>query len=123
MPSSSANGRPGRGPLTVALVAAPARRIRFNISGIYPLPPLGLALLAELLRGAGHRVWLLDPVALRLSGADLARALADRPPPDLVAIGATLFSAPGLEEVTRASRPPSSLASSPARRRRAVVSG
>ena len=45
---------------TTLLVHVPSKRIKFNVSGVYPLPPLGIAMLAAALRAEAYPVELLD---------------------------------------------------------------
>jgi len=46
-------------------------RLKFNISGIYPLPPLGLAYIAGYMRQKGYKVKILDMPALKIDHQSL----------------------------------------------------
>ncbi|MFH1339226.1 MAG: radical SAM protein [Candidatus Omnitrophota bacterium] len=61
--------------MSILLISPPPVRIRFNISGIYPLPPLGLAYIASLLEKNGYGVKILDMPALRTQSEDLSNYL------------------------------------------------
>lgn len=51
--------------MKILLISPPSVRIRFNISGIYALPPLGLAYIASMLEKNNFFVKILDMVALK----------------------------------------------------------
>lgn len=57
--------------MKVLLICPPPIRIRFNISGVYPLPPLGLAYIASVLEKKNFDVEILDMPALRMLPEDL----------------------------------------------------
>lgn len=76
---------------SVALIAPAGDRIAFNLSGIFPLPPLGPAYLAAVLLEDGFDVEILDLVVEK----DPDKLLKNRfevDPPALVGISATIFS-------------------------------
>ena len=58
--------------MRVLLIAPPARRISLNISGVYAMPPLGLAYIAAVLKQDGFEVDILDMPALRLKPEGLS---------------------------------------------------
>lgn len=64
--------------MRVLLIAVPSVRIRFNISGIYSLPPLGLAYIASALEKEQCSVEILDMPALRMPLERLPSFLKDR---------------------------------------------
>lgn len=82
-----------RSPKTLLVHVHNRKRIQFNLSGIYPMLPLGLAVLGAQLEAAGLPVELLD-LSLRenskLSVADEVR----RKGYDVVGLSATVFSLP-----------------------------
>lgn len=61
--------------MKVFLIAPPTVRIRGNISGVYPLPPLGLAYIAAVLEQNGFEVDILDMPALKIGIEDLPNYL------------------------------------------------
>lgn len=61
--------------MKVLLISPPPIRIRYNISGVYPLPPLGLAYIAAVLEKNNFDVKILDMAALRIQIKDLPRFL------------------------------------------------
>jgi len=81
-------------------------RIKFNLSGIYPVMPLGIAALGAVLERAGVPVRLID---LNLPENGLFDPAVDLPPQArFVGLSATIFSAPEAVELAakiRAARP------------------
>ncbi|MDO8489569.1 MAG: radical SAM protein [Candidatus Omnitrophota bacterium] len=61
--------------MKILLISPPITRIRFNLSGIYPLPPLGLAYIASVLERQGFQVNILDMQALNMKTEDLPKYL------------------------------------------------
>jgi radical SAM superfamily enzyme YgiQ (UPF0313 family) len=61
--------------MNVCLIAPPTVRIRYNISGVYPMPPLGLAYIAAVLEQNGFRVKIFDMPALKADWRQLLRYL------------------------------------------------
>ena len=61
--------------MRILLIAPPAKRIPLNISGVYAMPPLGLAYIAAVLKKNDFSVDILDMPALRLKVDDIARYL------------------------------------------------
>lgn len=57
--------------MRILLIAPPSRRILMNISGVYAMPPLGLAYIAAVLKKNGFCVDILDMPALGLKVEDL----------------------------------------------------
>lgn len=83
------------------LMFVPAPRCAFNLSGIYPMPPLGIAYLAAYLRRSGFfGAALLDIPGSGLS-PDRLRSVLTRDRFDLYGLSATL---PGLGEAAALSR-------------------
>jgi len=83
---------------TITLIAPAGDRISFNLSGIFPLPPLGPAHLAAVLLEDGFEVEIFDLVIEK----DPDRLLKERfetEPPALVGISATIFSLSSAFEV------------------------
>ena len=64
--------------MNVCLIAPPAVRIRYNISGVHPLPPLGLAYIAAVLVKEGFNVEIVDMIALKMSLRELGGYLKNR---------------------------------------------
>ena len=60
-------------------IHVPSMRVRLNLSGIYPLPPLGIAMLASSLDAAGYPAVLLDAAGLRLSDREIVEFLRQNP--------------------------------------------
>lgn len=75
----------------VLLVAPPIRRLRFNISGIYPMQPLGVASLASYLLDHGIEAEVLDTVVSKMTIEETAREILTRKP-DLVGVSCTIFN-------------------------------
>jgi len=63
------------GKMNVLLISVPTIRIRYNISGVFPLPPLGLAYIAAILKNSGFAVEILDMDVLRIKLSDLSSRL------------------------------------------------
>lgn len=61
--------------MRILLIAPPITRIRFNISGVYPLPPLGLAYIAAILEKYDFDVNILDMQALSMKTEGLLKYL------------------------------------------------
>ncbi|MFA5099935.1 MAG: radical SAM protein [Candidatus Omnitrophota bacterium] len=61
--------------MRVCLIAPPTVRLRYNISGVYPLPPLGLAYIAAILEEEGFGVEIIDMPALKMNIAALDKYL------------------------------------------------
>jgi anaerobic magnesium-protoporphyrin IX monomethyl ester cyclase len=61
--------------MKILLITPPIRRIQFNISGVFPLPPLGLAYIASALEKHDFDVSILDMQALKMQLEDLPRYL------------------------------------------------
>ena len=75
------------------LLPSPCRRLRFNISGIYAVPRIGLGYLSSVLKHNGfHNTRIWDLMAERRWIPDILRDLEINGVPDLVGIGATLLS-------------------------------
>lgn len=75
------------------LLPSPCRRLRFNISGIYAVPRIGLGYLSSFLKHNGFsntRIW--DLMAERKWIPDILKDFEVQGVPDLVGIGATLLS-------------------------------
>lgn len=75
------------------LLPSPCRRLRFNISGIYAVPRIGLGYLSSFLKHNGFsntRIW--DLMAERKWIPDILKDFETRGVPELVGIGATLLS-------------------------------
>jgi anaerobic magnesium-protoporphyrin IX monomethyl ester cyclase len=75
------------------LLPSPCRRLRFNISGIYAVPRIGLGYLSSFLKHNGFlntRIW--DIMAERKWIPDILKDFEANGVPDLVGIGATLLS-------------------------------
>lgn len=64
--------------MKIILISPPPIRIRFNISGVYPLPPLGLAYIASVLEKNNFDVEILDMPALKMKIEDFYKYLRDR---------------------------------------------
>lgn len=75
------------------------RRIQFNLSGIYPMLPLGIAMLGAQMERANLPVELLDLALRENFKLDVARKVADEGF-GLVGLSATLFSLPESIELT-----------------------
>ncbi|MEI6831376.1 MAG: radical SAM protein [Candidatus Omnitrophota bacterium] len=56
----------------LTLIQPPKVRIKYNISGIYAMPPLGIAYIAAYVRDRGIKVNILDMPAFKMSDQDLA---------------------------------------------------
>jgi len=69
------------------------KRIQFNLSGIYPMLPLGIAMLGAQLEQAGYHSDLLDLSLLENSQLEVG-VLVARKGYDLVGLSATVFSLP-----------------------------
>ena len=76
---------------SVLLVSPPIRRIKFNLSGIIAMQPLGIACLAAYLRERGLQSALLDAVALRLSSAQTIEHIISLKPA-MVGFSTTIFN-------------------------------
>ncbi len=87
-------------PFHVLLISPPPRRIKFNISGLYPMQPLGLACLAAYLRSRRVSVSILDAVRARLSLRETARAALARSP-SVIGISATIFNLVEAQDLAR----------------------
>ncbi len=70
---------------------APCRRLRFNLSGMYPVPRLGIAQLASLARSLGHTVHLVDVIAEGWTDRQFG-AWCREVGADLVGVSATIAS-------------------------------
>jgi radical SAM superfamily enzyme YgiQ (UPF0313 family) len=66
-------------------------RVRLNLSGIYPLPPLGIAMLASSLQDGGFPVTLLDAAGLRLTDDEIVDFFK-RHPVEHVGLSANFFA-------------------------------
>jgi radical SAM superfamily enzyme YgiQ (UPF0313 family) len=75
----------------VLLVSPPIKRIRFNLSGTFPMQPLGIACLAAYLRERGVPVSILDAVALKYSNTQTLNEII-RQKPHLVGFSTTIFN-------------------------------
>lgn len=63
--------------MKILLIAPPAVRIKGNISGVYPLPPLGLAYIAAVLEKNNFAVDILDISALKIKIENLPAYFKD----------------------------------------------
>ncbi|MEW5733551.1 MAG: radical SAM protein, partial [Thermodesulfobacteriota bacterium] len=97
--NSASDSRPTAPP--VLLVSPPQRRIRFNLSGVFPMQPLGIAALAAYLRQRNVSVKVLDAVALRLDAARTVDAVLAAKPA-LAAFSTTIFNIADTGEIARA---------------------
>ncbi len=61
--------------MKILLISPPSTRFRFNLSGVYPLPPLGLAYIASVLEKHDFDVSILDMQALNIKTEDLPKYL------------------------------------------------
>ncbi|WP_028316849.1 B12-binding domain-containing radical SAM protein [Desulfatibacillum aliphaticivorans] len=75
----------------ILIVSPPLSRIRFNLSGIMPMQPLGIAALAGYLRKKGLDVELLDSVALRHTTDQTLWEILKRSP-QIVGFSTTIFN-------------------------------
>ncbi|MBI9076265.1 MAG: cobalamin-dependent protein [Desulfatibacillum sp.] len=75
----------------VLLISPPLSRIRFNLSGIMPMQPLGMASLAAYLRERNVQVSLLDSVALRHTADQTLHEILRRNP-KVVGFSTTIFN-------------------------------
>ncbi len=85
------------------LLPSPCRRLRFNISGIYAVPRIGLGCLSSFLKHNGFqktRIW--DLMAERKWIPDILKDFEANGVPDLVGIGTTLISIREAFEITDA---------------------
>lgn len=82
----------------VLLISPPQARIRFNLSGVFPMQPLGIASLAAYLRERGVSASLLDAVALGYGEAETIDAVC-RAKPDLAAFSTTIFNIGGMHRI------------------------
>ncbi|MCK9595322.1 MAG: radical SAM protein [Candidatus Omnitrophica bacterium] len=78
--------------MRVCLIAPPAIRLRYNISGIYPLPPLGLAYIAGTLEKNGFQVEIVDMPALKMDFAGLEKHLAAKDPFKVYGLSCNAFN-------------------------------
>lgn len=63
--------------MKILLIVPSIARLRFNLSGIYPLPPLGLAYIASVLEKHNFDVRILDMPALKMESEDLSGYLKE----------------------------------------------
>ena len=61
--------------MDICLIAPPTVRVRYNTSGVYPMPPLGLAYIAAVLEKEGYGVEIYDMPALKAGIPQLERYL------------------------------------------------
>ncbi len=74
----------------ILLIQAPFSRLKFNLSGVYPMPALGLAQLAAVLKRQGHEPTILDMPAMRGSLEAFPRLVKNKY--DLYGISCTVLS-------------------------------
>lgn len=89
------------------LLFSPARRQKLNVSGLYPMAPLGIATLAAILRNADYPVKLFDPDGMKMSEARVVEFLQNNSF-DHIGFSANLFSvhfALKMADVVRKSHP------------------
>ncbi|MDP8221763.1 MAG: radical SAM protein [Candidatus Lernaella stagnicola] len=79
------------------------RRIRFNLSGLFPMLPLGIAMLGAALERAGHPVELLDLSLNENQGLDVGAKVRDGGF-GVVGLSATVFSLPETAELAASIR-------------------
>ncbi len=64
--------------MKVCLIAPPTVRVRYNISGVHPMPPLGLAYIAAVLEKEGFSPEIFDMPALKAGIPHLEKYLKNR---------------------------------------------
>jgi len=78
--------------MRVCLIAPPTLRLRYNISGIYPLPPLGLAYIASTLEKDGFQVEIIDMPALKMDIPGLQKYLFEKEPFPVYGLSCNAFN-------------------------------
>lgn len=87
----------------MAFTMAPCRRLRFNLSDLYPVPRLGIAQLAAILRAQGHHVCMADLMATPWSTHRFAEWV-EHTRADLLAVSTTILSVREAFALCRAAR-------------------
>ena len=88
---------------SILFLMAPARRLQFNLSAMYPLPRLGIGLMASHLRRHGfRRVATRDLIAEREWIPELLARFRREGAPDLIGISTTVLSLREAFEIARA---------------------
>lgn len=81
------------GRMKIVLTMMPCRRLRFNISDLYPVPRLGIGYLSAYLKAHGYRdVSTPDIIAERWWIPELLREFARTGPPDVLGLSVTAIS-------------------------------
>jgi radical SAM superfamily enzyme YgiQ (UPF0313 family) len=95
--------RSGANATSVFLLMAPCRRLQFNLSDLYPVPRLGIAVLASYLRAHSNaHVEVRDIIAEREWIPELLDRFARNGAPDLLGISVTILSLREAFEIARA---------------------
>ncbi len=84
----------------ILLIAPPYTRIQYNISGVYPMPPLGLAYIASYLEKNNIKVKILDMPLQRLTTENL-RFILSKNSFSIYGISSSIFSLPSCIEIAR----------------------
>jgi anaerobic magnesium-protoporphyrin IX monomethyl ester cyclase len=85
------------------LLMAPCRRLRYNLSDIYPVPRLGIGYLSSFLKNAGYNqthIW--DIIAEKKWIPEIVKTFETASSPDVLGISATLLSMKEAFEIAEA---------------------
>ncbi|MBF0298389.1 MAG: cobalamin-dependent protein [Oligoflexia bacterium] len=75
------------------LISSPCERLRFNLSGIYPVPRIGLGILSNFLKQNGFtNTHIIDLVAEKMSIKDFIFYLKNTMQPQIIGISTTILS-------------------------------
>jgi radical SAM superfamily enzyme YgiQ (UPF0313 family) len=77
--------------MKVLLIAPPVIRMKYNIGGVFPLPPLGLTYIASVLEQHGFEVGILDMPVIKKQVGDLHRLLKKNQY-DVYGLSCTIFN-------------------------------